>query len=67
MDAQLTGRSLPMRGDETTSAIITAEDRALYELARERMEHDDGRRYTMDEAFGEHYRPADDGFDPEFE
>ncbi|PAU69649.1 hypothetical protein B1400_0621 [Bifidobacterium italicum] len=56
-----------MRGDETTSAIITAEDRALYELARERMEHDDGRRYTMDEAFGEHYRPADDGFDPEFE
>ena len=56
-----------MHGDETAPAIITAEDRALYELARDRMEHDDGRRYTMDEAFDEHCRSVDDVSEPEFE
>ena len=43
------------------------ENFALYLEAVGRMKRDDGERLSMKDAFGEDYRPVDDGFDPEFE
>ena len=66
-----------MRNNKPAAVIITpedytrlleiAEDYELHMLAKDRVEHDNGKRYTMDEAFGEDYRPVDDGYEPEFE
>lgn len=53
--------------EDYTRLLEIAEDHELYMLAKARMEHDDGKRYTMNEAFGEDYRPVDDGYEPEFE
>lgn len=66
-----------MRNNRPAAVIITpedytrlleiAEDYELYMLAKDRVEHDDGKRYTMDDAFGKDYQPIDDGYEPEFE
>ncbi len=66
-----------MRNNKPAAVIITpedytrlleiAEDYELYMLAKDRVEHDNGKLYTMDEAFGEDYRTVDDVYEPEFE
>lgn len=66
-----------MRNNKPAAVVITPEDYkryteaeedfALYLEAVDRMKRDDGERLSMKDAFGEDYRPVDDGFEPEFE
>jgi PHD/YefM family antitoxin component YafN of YafNO toxin-antitoxin module len=53
--------------DDYRKFTAVEEDFALYQEAVERMKNDDGTRLSMDDVFGENYKPVDDGFEPEFE
>lgn len=66
-----------MKNNQPAAVIITPndyrrltqaeEDFALYLEAAERERRDDGTRLGMAEAFGDGYKPVDDGYEPEFE
>ena len=66
-----------MRNNKPAAVVITPddykryteaeEDFALYLEAADRIKHDDGKRLSMKDVFGDDYQPVDDGFVPEFE
>lgn len=53
--------------DEYERLTEQAIDYQLYLEAVERDRHDNGKRYSIEDALGADYQPADDGYEPEFE
>lgn len=53
--------------EQPLHASDSADDAILCHEVLERELTDTGERYSIDEVFGQDYRPAEDGFIPEFE
>ncbi|PJM74032.1 prevent-host-death family protein [Bifidobacterium primatium] len=66
-----------MKNNKPSAVIISPDDYrrfteaeenfALYLEAQERLKNDDGTLLSPEEVFGKDYKPADDGYEPEFE